>query len=280
LSPYLPPNVEGRYNAVWSGTEMLLLGPMDMAYNPVTRRWRKLALGGGGSAVVVWTGRYVLLWGGGCCGGYENTGSLYEPATDTWRSMPPSPLSAREADGVWTGQELIIVGGTAEGVAFADAAAYNPATGTWRLLPRLPAPRMYSTLTWTGTEVLVVGGQRQWDQPYEDALAYRPTTNTWRRLQPMEISRVHHVAAWTGHQLLVWGGRSVPYDQHTDAYTAPHHGLAYDPTTNTWTALPRAPLGARTNAFAAWTGTEMLVWGGQSVTDPHRALLDGAAYRP
>jgi len=277
---YPPANVEGGYSAVWTGTEMMVFGPMDAAYNPVTQRWRKVASGPAGPSLTVWTGRQVLAWGGGCCGENRNTGSRYDPATDTWRSIPAAPLAGRRTDGAWTGRELIIVGGSAEGTTFSDAAAYNPISNTWRRLPRLPAPLMNATLTWTGTEVLVVGGRRTWDQPSADALAYRPATNSWRRLPATEVGRFGHVAVWTGHQLLVWGGQTLPFDPRTDAYTSPQHGLAYEPAANKWTTLPQAPLRARTGAFAFWTGTDMLVWGGGSVAPPHRALSDGAAYRP
>jgi hypothetical protein len=279
-SPYPPANVEGGYSAVWTGTEMMIFGPMDAAYNPVTRRWRKLASGAAGPSLTVWTGRHVLMWGGGCCGENRNTGSRYDPTTNRWRSIPAAPLAGRRADGVWTGRELIVVGGSADGPVFADAAAYNPTTNTWRRLARLPAPRMDATLSWTGQEVLVVGGRRAWDRLYADGLAYRPTTNTWRRLPAMEVSRFGHVAVWTGYQLLVWGGQTVPFDPRTDVYTAPRHGLAYDPVTDRWTALPRAPLRARTGAFAFWTGTEVLIWGGHEVRYPHRPLTDGATLRP
>jgi hypothetical protein len=278
--PYPIAVQEGGSPAVWDGRELLTFGETHAAYNPTTNRWRQLPPGGGGESAIVWTGRQVLLWGGGCCGDATNTGEAFTPATNTWRPIPAAPLTGRFAPGVWTGHELIVVGGSGPEMAgaLADAAAYNPDTRTWRLLPPMPAPRTHATATWTGTEVIVVGGQGPagYTGPgYAEAVAYHPTTNTWRQLPSMGIRRYDHAAVWTGRQLLVWGGESS-YDLGTDRSVAPPHGVAYDPATNRWSAMPKAPLSARTPSVALWTGTEMIIWGRDNAPES----LDGAAYRP
>jgi len=60
-------------------------------------------------------------------------------------------------------------------------------------------------------------------------------------------------------------------------------GAAFDPATRTWRVIAPAPIDPRLYAAVAWTGTEMLVWGGQrsyafSAGDPDPNLKDGAAY--
>jgi N-acetylneuraminic acid mutarotase len=285
-------NGEGGYRAVWSGSELLGWGMgLHAAYNPTTNRWRTLAPAPiGAPSLTVWTGRQVLLWGGGCCDDFLADGAGYDPATDTWQPLPAAPLAGRHTTGAWTGRELIVVGG--DGVAsrqpstytvFADAAAYNPATRSWRRLPPMPRPRADATVTWDGREVLVVGGRGTVGRSglYADGVAYNPATNRWRTLPAMDTSRVGHTAVWTGHQLLVWGGRTM----RAGSWVAPAHGIAYDPASNRWSPLPRSPLRGRTGHLAVWTGTQMLIWGGSSVTpDPSTgnpaSLVDGAAYDP
>ena len=44
--------------------------------------------------------------------------------------------------------------------------------------------------------------------------------------------------------------------------------------------LPVAPLSARGGAQAAWTGREMVLWGGEGVGKGPQGLVDGAAYSP
>ena len=279
-------NAEGGYTAVWTGTELLGGGlGLNAAYNPATNRWRRLPRWGDRNAVTVWTGRLLLTWGGGCCDDFVAGGGAYNPATNTWRQLPQGPLAGRHTTGAWTGAELIVAGGTGSDAhgnvagykTFADAAAYNPTTDTWRRLPPMPEPRTNATATWTGTEVLVVGG-RDTGRHYADGVAYNPATNRWRRLPAMESNRIGHTATWTGNQLLIWGGQT----RRAGSWTAPAHGLAYDPASNRWSPLPESPLRGRTGHVAVWTGTQMLIWGGGPAreSDTQRHFNDGAAYTP
>jgi len=283
-------NGEGGYHSVWSGSELLGWGMgLHAAYNPASNRWRTVAASPiGAPSITVWTGQQVLMWGGGCCDDYLADGAAYNPATNTWQPLPPAPLAGRHTSGVWTGKELIVVGG--DGIAgrqpttytvFADAAAYNPATRSWRRLPPMPAPRTNATVTWDGREVLVVGGRSSLGRSglYTDGVAYNPASNRWRSLPAMQTSRIGHTAVWTGQRLLVWGGQTV----RAGSFVAPPHGVAYDPTRNRWSPLPKSPLRGRTGHLAVWTGTQMLIWGGRSiVADPSTAnpttFVDGAAY--
>lgn len=288
-------DMEGRTSAVWTGTEMIVQGLINAAYNPATNRWRPLGseYRFGDSRfgpVTVWTGRQVLTWGGGvCCGGDpEAGGTAYTPSTNRFETLPPSPLLGRIAAGTWSGTEMVVVGGEGaydakigDAKVFADAAAYDPVTRAWRRLPPLPAPRKYATAAWTGTEVLVVGGRAGYPsyQMYADGVAYNPATNRWRRIPAMPVGRVGHTALWTGDQLLVWGGRTM----RDGEWTTPQRGYAYDRGRNRWTALPISPLRGRIGHVGFWTGNRMLIWGGEPVggaspTDP--AFVDGATYTP
>ncbi len=140
----------------------------------------------------------------------------------------------------------------------------------------MPQPRTGATAVWDGTEILVVGGGSG-QRLYADGVAYDPSTNAWRRLPAMEFPRQGHVAVWTGSQMLVWGGHT----EQAGAAARPPHGEAYDPATDSWSALPASVLRGRIGASAVWTGTRMIIWGGLSVgTDTSGWFADGAAYTP
>ncbi|GGM17335.1 hypothetical protein [Nakamurella endophytica] len=82
------------------------------------------------------------------------------------------------------------------------------------------------------------------------------------------------MTAWTGAQMLVWGG----WDPTVQAMSAMADGASFDPATGQWQLLPQSPLTARASALSVWTGTQLLIWGGQSgFGEP---LNDGAAYTP
>jgi len=81
-------NFEGQYSAVWTGTEMLVSGPLTHeAFNPVTNLWRSLPKSAVPDGIVVWTGREMIGWGGGCCGDASSEGAAYNPATNTRRKL-------------------------------------------------------------------------------------------------------------------------------------------------------------------------------------------------
>lgn len=89
-------------------------------------------------------------------------------------------------------------------------------------------------------------------------------------------NRYSHTAVWTGDKMIIWGGG---LDKSGGTTVTWSDGAIYDPAANTWTPLPAAPVVRRMNHTAVWTGTEMIIWGGQ--TNNSTALLnDGARYSP
>ena len=81
--------------------------------------------------------------------------------------------------------------------------------------------------------------------------------------------REFYTAVWTGSEMIVWGGFnfSPPYRLNS--------GGRYDPSTDSWisTSLNNAP-SPRDYHSAVWTGTEMIVWGGEVETNT------GGRYNP
>lgn len=282
-------NYEGHYSAIWTGMKVLVFGPADgQAFDPRTNTWRRLprslppefALG-----LVVWTGHEAIAWGGGCCGDASNSGSAYNPTTGKVRKLARSPLApTQQPMGAWAGRELILFvsgldpDGKPYPASFARAAAYNPKTNTWRRIAPMPGLREQAVAVWDGSEVLLVGGSAgsRVERPRlpRTGYAYEPATNRWQRIAPMASGREGFAAVWTGKQLFVWAGKTTVGGPPQ----YPPRGVAYDPTSNRWSTLPRAPLVGRTFPASVWTGRAMIVWGGTSAG--YRALDDGAALIP
>jgi hypothetical protein len=74
-------------------------------------------------------------------------------------------------------------------------------------------------------------------------------------------ARVSHTAVWTGSEMIVWGGYGC------DGSCLLNTGGRYNPSTDSWTASStnNAPSG-RYYHTAVWTGSEMIVWGGEDVS--------------
>jgi N-acetylneuraminic acid mutarotase len=217
------------HTAVWSGAEMIVWGGSDgrherrdgAAYNPRTDSWRRIADApmGGYAHSVVWTGEEMIVWGGsddyesegtrGFPRSFLNVGAAYDPGSDTWRTLEPSPLDPRGwHSAVWTGEEMIVWGG----VSASNNGAYDPDTDSWREISHGPlSGRVEHSAVWTGEEMIVWGGSVVGGGPgYEDGAAYDPVQNFWAELPPAPIaSRFRHAAIWNGVAMIVWGGQRV-----------------------------------------------------------------------
>lgn len=152
-------------------------------------------------------------------------------------------------------------------VKFGSSASHNPPL----------SQTSEATPLWTGTELLVFGGRSSNTFPSTGG-RYNPTNNFWT---PMDSSgapggRGTYSAVWTGAKMIIWGG----YDD--TAYLST--GGIYDPSANANSWVPTnnadAP-SARYNHAAFWTGSKMIVWGGQSTgVNPGGVFNDGALYDP
>jgi hypothetical protein len=312
-----------RRAAVWTGHRMLVFGRVHLtpttllrsvnvaaAYDPATRRWRKLApppgpAGSFGEDHAVWTGSQMLVWGG-------STSLSYDPARDRWTTIPKAP-SMTAGLVAWTGHELIGWGGGCCGDAFDNGSAYTPATRTWQRLPRSPlAGSQHPVGAWTGRELIVlVSGTSPdgtpWPQRLARAAAYEPSRHAWRRIAAMPARVDGASAVWDGRELLVAGpSGSFAYDPASNTWrglarmpsspanaiatwtgtrmlvTGARGGASYDPAADRWSTLPAAPLPGRLEPTAVWTGRSLIIWGGVSTTPDHwgRYRSAGAAFTP
>jgi hypothetical protein len=85
--------------------------------------------------------------------------------------------------------------------------------------------------------------------------------------------RESHSAVWTGTEMIVWGGDDIPSGNFFNT------GARYNLVTDTWTATStiNAP-SPRYSHTAVWTGSEMIVWGGND--ENSQPLNTGGRYNP
>jgi beta-lactamase regulating signal transducer with metallopeptidase domain/N-acetylneuraminic acid mutarotase len=249
---------------------------------------------------VVWTGRELLVWGGGARNFFHATGGRYDPEMDTWKAISTNgaPSGRWQHAAQWTGKEMIVWGGRVNFYPtnhYQNGARYNPATDTWTPMNTKGAPTARSQMSsvWTGREFIVWGGRgdggpNAYDQPLNDGARYNPETDSWTPMaeSPGLGPRYDASAIWTGRELIVWGGgaRTGRSLQDQLPYVTHNTGGRYDPATDRWTLLPveNAPR-SRYKHTAVWTGTEMLLWGGTTPTGSqskptNESFNDGARY--
>jgi N-acetylneuraminic acid mutarotase len=189
------------------------------------------------------------------------TFSTVPSAIGAWgqTSIAPS-LERLFHSAVWTGTEMIIWGGSNSVGLLQDGGRYRPATNSWARMTEIGAPerRAQHAAVWTGAEMIVWSGAGQ--QVLFNGGRYEPVSDTWRSMSSAGATAVGPVL-WTGSEMLVFG-----------------QGAArYDPASDSWRPISAPPmlLGLSGHSIV-WTGTRMIVWGGE-----RSGLLNaGAAYDP
>jgi N-acetylneuraminic acid mutarotase len=282
------PSARYYHAAVWTGSEMIVWGGFDGncsvnsggKYNPGTDSWTSTsttnAPPGRSFPTAIWTGAEMIAWGGyDCSANVFNTGGKYDPSADTWVATStinaPSPRSHHTA--VWTGKEMVIWGGSPDApfqTALNTGGRYIPGSDSWTSTSTTNAPsaRLFHTATWTGSEMIVWGGEidANYHQAYDNSYLlntggrYSPATDTWTMTSMTNAPsvRADQTVVWTGTEMIVWGG----FDN--GAAFSLNTGGKYDAAMNSWTPTSttnNAPIG-RSGHVAAWTGREMIVWGG------------------
>jgi hypothetical protein len=197
----------------------------------------------------------MLVWGGSDLRNFaRGDGAAYDPATDSWRVLPPPPFepSGRQV-AVWARARLIVVDGNVEagGPVELDMASYTPATDSWERLPSMELTRAggYS-VAFAGQSVLVFvtafdpAAETFSSSGYElDLGAVEPPPRWTAGPAAPAVERVGGAELFTGTEVLVpaalpTGGDAV---------------AAFDVASETWRiATPPLGLGGGGNT---WTGT-------------------------
>lgn len=242
ISSINAPSPRFHHFAKWTGAEMIIWGGRSSCYgcyqttgakyDPATNTWttisninapagRTMNDGQDGSGEFmdnsIWTGSEFIIWGGHqdntSPSTFLSTGGKYNPASNTWQSIPAPPadvLTARSGHSmVWTGSEILIFGGFNEtGGKLNDGALYNPITNSWRKISQTnaPSPRSGHAAVWTGSNMIAFGGTGG-----DDGAIYSPNSNTWFSIMPFDInpyepsSSYYYNTVWTGDEMLTYG---------------------------------------------------------------------------
>jgi N-acetylneuraminic acid mutarotase len=171
----------------------------------------------------------------------------------------------------------MIVFGGGYGETLNTGGRYDPTANTWTPVRTTNTPdgRYQHTAVWTGSEMIVWGGELNSKFATNSGGRYDPALDAWAPTSTVNApqGREAHTAVWTGTEMIVWGG------WYSDGFNINilNTGGRYNPAADSWTAtsLTNAPAPRRWHT-AVWTGTEMIVWGGE-VSSP---VNTGGRYNP
>jgi N-acetylneuraminic acid mutarotase len=264
------PAARSFHAAFWTGSTMLIWGgqtspggrQLGARYDPQTDTWAAISEAGAPVkllASAVWSGQQLIVWGGFDGSTQIQTGGRYDPAADVW--TPTSTTNAPEGRtnhaAAWTGSRMLIWGGhkvspPSPPVYFSTGGLYDPSSDSWTATATVGAPAGEDPNfgVWVD-DTFVVG-----DYSHTGG-RYRPAQDAWAPIStvgmPAPSSRSVVV---TGPLMVVWGNS----DWHLG-----DQGARYDPVGDVWSATSTngAPIGRYWHS-AVWTGSSMLVWGGNN----------------
>jgi N-acetylneuraminic acid mutarotase len=288
------PSARAGHTAVWTGSSMIVWGGSDATqhfdsgalYDPSTDTWAPMTASGSPSAraghTAVWTGSAMVVFGGFGDVPFStfNTGGRYDPVSNTW--TPTSTAGAPSGNwhtSVWTGTTMVVWSGF-------EGGRYVPASDAWLPVSLADAPvgRRDHSAVWTGSDMIVWGGSSPSGEYFHAGARYNPVDDRWTptSIVGAPTARARHTSVWTGQLMIVWGG--VTNDDPTFYTNYLSTGGRYDPSTDSWTPTATGSTGApspRSGHTAVWTGTQMLVWGGDGMEPAGASPLgNGGRYDP
>ena len=254
-------------------------------YDPATDTWAPLSTTNAPSPRVVnqalWTGSEMVVFGGSTTSAaiptFHTDGGFYDPSTDTWTRFFATWTEPRTSASIaWTGTHLIVWDSQGPSPEVAQGGIYNPLNSTWADLPRIPGEEDLavdgSAVVWTGTQMILWSGLTApgFETP-AGGYIYTLGSNTWSPISTTNapLGASGSTVAWTGSQMVLWGGYTS--NSGPPPINGPSsNGGVYDPSTDLWTPISSDGPSSRTNANSdgCWTGTEIIVWGGNTGFSP------------
>jgi len=240
-------------------------------YNPATDKWTKktsMPRPAHHAALAAANGKIYVMGGfippkdtaipvGGAWEPIDNAWE-YDPAADSWKSLPPLPGKRGSAIAAEVGGKIYVIGGATKVEGTKDPFftffgpsrvlgtndVYDPATNKWQSREPMSVPRNHAFSGVVNGKIYVIGGRTGHGfimaATNTDVVEeYNPISNTWSAPKDrMPTARSGGASGTDGRRIYVAGGE-VATKELVGAFKAVE---AYDPLTNSWTALPSMPM--------------------------------------
>jgi N-acetylneuraminic acid mutarotase len=246
-------------------------GGINYEYNPATDKWTKkqpMPRPAHHAALAAANGKIYVMGGfvppkdtaipiGGAWEPIDNAWE-YDPAADSWKSLPPLPGKRGSAIAAAVGGKIYVIGGatTVDGSkepfftffgaskVLATNDVYDPATNKWQSRTPMSVARNHAFGEAVNGKIYVIGGRTGHGFILSATNTnvveeYNPVSDSWSApKERMPTARSGGAWGTDGRRIFVAGGE-VTTSELVGAYKAIE---AYDTVTNTWMALPSMPM--------------------------------------
>ena len=182
----------------------------------------------------------------------------YDPAADSWKSLPPLPAKRGSAVAAEVGGKIYVIGGatTMEGAkdpfftffgpsrVLGTNEVYDPATNKWESRRPMSVPRNHAFSGVVNGKIYVIGGRTGHgfilSATNTDVVEeYNPINDSWSvPKERMPTARSGGASGSDGRRIYLAGGEVTTKDL-VGAFKSVE---AYDPLTNSWMTLPSMPM--------------------------------------
>jgi N-acetylneuraminic acid mutarotase len=223
-------------------------------------------------AAVVYQNKLYAI-GGNVASNAVPRNEVYDPATDSWRVLAPTPVARDHLGLALVNGRIYTFGGFVKTVhdgAGTDVFEYDPAADTWRSRAPLKSPLGSVGAAVVDNKIHVFGGRGLDKVTTTTHAVYDPATDKWTDAAPLSKGRDHMGVVAAEGKIHVIGGRFANPVDRTDMHEV------YDPATNTWSTA--APLKTPRSAVAAALYRGMIVVDGGEWPPEKRTFTENEGY--
>src|SRR6202051_123367 len=277
-------------------------GGVNYEYNPATDKWTKkqpMPRPAHHAALAAANGKIYVMGGfvppkdtaipvGGAWEPID-TAWEYEPAADSWKSLPPLPGKRGAALAAEVGGKIYVIGGatTVDGSkdpfftffgpskVLATNDVYDPAKNKWESRTPMSVARNHAFGAAVNGKIYVIGGRTGHgfilSATNTDVVEeYNPVSDSWSvPKERMPTPRSGGASGTDGRRIYVAGGE-VTTKELVGAFRAVE---AYEPATNSWISLPPMPM-PRHGIAGAVIGNELHLVSGMIQSAGALSFLD------
>ncbi|MEP6860210.1 MAG: kelch repeat-containing protein [Deltaproteobacteria bacterium] len=208
--------------------------------------------------------------------GHSIIAEAYNPATNTWQSLPSLPVGRDELAVAADGNGMIYAIGGFDGTTLdtlGSVATWNVGDTSWSTLPDAltTARNLHGAATLSDGKIYAVGGEHGLATGEIDAFEYyQPGASGWHTLAPMPTPRKSLGVAALGASLYAIAGSR--YNTTGMRFTSVVE--VYDATAHTWSQVTSLPSGRFDHAAVPLGGKIYVIGGELEQTNARTGIVD------
>jgi len=215
-------------------------------------------------AATVLNGKIYVLGGTNSSGVISDVFEMYDPATNSWTTLAPYPLSVWRASMEALNGKIYAMGGYESLNPFPfsptdKAYSYDPGTNVWTTIQDMLVTRGSASSVVLDGNIHLMGGAN--NDALDSHHKYDPGTNSWSTVATLIQKRSGLTAAVLNGKIYATGGYFL-----SGGVVSLSSAEVYDPGTNSWSSISSMPF-TKLGTSSGVIQNKMYVFGNENSTD-------------